>query len=1438
MVRAHEGDADADDVSPGELADDESDDVDEKDREDAEEIRKDIPPVVKKEILDDERQRGSCDRSSSSAATSPRSPRHGPLASPVHSLPVPSLPFPSTNGPMTMLSKMCTALSGTDSDSEDEDSELEAMLRFNQLGMFASGNRPTFPEQEEALDLRVSKVKHRKESPGHKSNGRSKARSDSSDTSPGKSVKTVFCETVPRDVLASVSRLQADYSVLPSQVSLCRGINGRCNFVLCTDCYQAFPNVGMLSLHLIATGHNSTKQLNSELMLQRGYLALIPPRTEFFSTCALRRKQRLPAASSRKELCAYTCATCSVSFPDFLDYTVHLTTSGHDKQEKPHSSQSKPPAGDCPEEIPVNQVLKCMICQASFRTLKDLTMHMVRTKHYSHVPGHTGILLTRANAKQDEKGIDDAEEDGDILEDEECPMPANSLVERLPANVLSQETEKLSRREQRNSQSSVSSKEEMCQTATKAALNQLLAARSHSAQKSPQALERPHSVDSEINQRTSSKSRSLKCLGCYHLFANVHKLTEHMKETGHFLAPAFGHNTLHNEASSERKAPTNGTSVPMKASSPTKKQHMSGGEKEDSSQQPGDKIKIVLKDGASKKQLLSVSQNLDSESRKAAVRSDRPDDGEDNKSKSQKKLQKATSAESIGDAVWKDSLRESPVSNEPQKRTDKTPSPHGSPPSSAIKYVSPDNFDEIFPTNMTNLSCLKPRSSESSVTNPLDKLTSMVETAKETNFHPRLLSNNHYRVPWMPLVETPQHQYVNGGGMFPSYAGLAMVYNAVSQATSPSDVIASKMEKHLKAKESENVTVAEAIDKILSHSFRKDDKSPESRHSPKLDQATGGQRHGQPTGLKSNLMETCPSNKSRVHSRKSSRHARSEHLKRSTDNKESQIEHQSHRKIAKRRHSLASESVKNSHSRDLVAQTKFSSKNTLSLKSFRADVQFADQNTHSENEPQATASSLSNNKKQLVRATTVSIPVQKYVQKKCPASFKKSSHSSSESGRKEKNRTETYREMRNTRNSFKRSEHHKRHSFNKHVVEEGMRSGLQNHKNNSQNRSRNMNALDLNGSPLVPAKVHNSVSNKQNHDKITTTPEKQNGGSDRQAKTRDLTSSTGASCSSHNDGVNDLSQRDKVKVKTETCPNLFSKEKPNAPADIPEDVKPFIFDGKHRHLVTNSDSVEKTQTKIGEGHQYSAQNGDTHHDTTGDNEIITPAEGPISRLKRSLEMYKMFCDGASTSHERRPAISDRSVSKTASVKPSGRITSPSPPLLAASASGSMKIKKEPGVVEVQKCQTGEHDCRSMKSHSLPVKRTLNNNMLPCSTESKTPDSKAGSRTSGSPESLTTNSATDARRSVVLSNSDLVKYNDTALYKNSDPLHEIDKLVNSTTGIQHPPVPLKIARISVDMANRGAYVMKREPEIYVNPGIENTKTNPLEEMCKMLNSTHR
>ncbi|XP_022100926.1 uncharacterized protein LOC110984757 isoform X2 [Acanthaster planci] len=1439
-LKAHEGDVETDDVSPGELADDESDDVEEKEKEAEREDGEVGPKEVKREQMDEETQKPSTSGCLTPDATSLKSPTRC-QASPTQPLSANSISFSSVNGPMTMLSKMCTALSGTDSDSEDEDSDLETVLRFSQLGMRPS---QSIPEQEEALDLRVSKVKRRKDQAPHqdRSSSKSKRSSDSSGgLSPSKGIKTVFCETVPRDVLASVSRLQTDYSVLPTQVSLCRGINGRCNFVLCTDCYQAFPNVGMLSLHLIATGHNSTKQLNSELMLQRGYLALVPPRTEFFSTCALRRKQRLPAASSRKELCAYTCSTCSVSFPDFLDYTVHLTTSGHDKHEKPHVPQSKPPAGDCPEEIPVNQVLKCMICQASFRTLKDLTMHMVRTKHYSHVPGHAGILLTRSNAKPNEKEMDEAEEeDGNILGEEDTQDAANPVMESLPATVFPKETDNLSRREKRNSESSTSSREEVCQNTTKAALNQMLAARS---QRVPASVGRSRSVDAEASQKTS-KSRSLKCLGCSHLFANVHKLTDHMKETGHFLAPAFGHDVSGVDRIVEPDASTNGLSMTMKSNSAARKLWPERGE--DDHQQPGDKIKIILKDGASKQQLLNVSSvNADSKSKETALRSNRADSREDDNTedKAQKKLLKASPAESKEDEVKGESPKLAIASE--LLHSQKSPSPHPSPPSTSVRYVNPDNFDELFPTNLT-----RPKSSamDNNTNNPLDKLTSMVEAARDTNFHPRLLGHRHrhhpnlHNSPWMPLVETPQQQFVNGSGVFPSYAGLAMVYNALSQATNPSEAIASKMEKHLAAKESENVTVAEAIDKILSHSFRKEEKHSDPLHGPKLGTSCREMRHGQSSGLKLNAHSTCPSSRTRVHARRSSRHMRTERLKRVTDAKESVVEHQIHRKTHKRRRSLPADMIKTSVTKGIVSQPKCSGKNILSLKPYRADIQRVDQTRPTDSNSLSHASS-SGSKKEVVRATTVSVPVQKSFPKKGLVSvFMKKSGGSLASQRQEHNGTNAPTKSGNSRDSPRKHEHENRQSAASSLGERLARlgTGMQNHEPGSQ----------LPPPDPKPAKS-SSLCTKNVQEPLTR--------SAYSAELRDKTEES--SCAK--DELSVENRKTATSGRTEPTSHARSSgENPNCyPCVLPSSIEikkerpdntssesgelygcqrktqdsrqsPPVVQMMQNHLSPNDKSPDNVFSR--EGGQASSHsvehNGVMPYDPNGDTESVN-REGHISRLKRSLEMYKMFCGSSSSVHEMRPTLKSDS-SRNAMHSPSKVISQSA---CQASTSGAPRIKQEPGAEVAASDQEG----RPLKCHGLPVKRTHNNNSLPHSSESNNGDVRSASRNRASPDSPA-NCVPDNRKSAefAIGSSSLVQFSESAIYPNSDPLQEIDKLVNSTTGIQPPPVPPKIARISVDLINRGTYMMKREPEVYVNPGSENIKTNPLEEMCKMLNATHR
>ena len=726
------------------------------------------------------------------------------------------------------------------SDSDDSDDDYRPSVFRGRMDKKISTKlfRPPIHEQNQALDLTVKKKDQHQDMAAlamkierHDDNC-PKCESGASQYIQNKLVKSVFCEAVPRDVLASVSRLQADYSVLPSRVNLCRAVNGRCNFVVCTDCYQAFPNVGMLSLHLIATGHSSTKPVNTESLLQKGFLALVPPRTEFFSTCALRRKQRTPTTAGRKEVCVYTCTECTSSFSDFLDYTVHLTTTGHDKPDKnaPKPLRKLNAASDYPEEIPVNEVMKCLICQSSFRTLKDLTMHMVRTRHFTHVPVHDSVLYSKLGNNKDSFR---AEEEEDMcIESAAVDRHAAAHPSLPPHPTLSPTTrnfskhhhkkdadrnhrvgvrdnhhhhkgdrdnhksdhrnrgerergvekdhrrerdhrsernrdhhrgdnkqeerhrrkpdarddshhhkeQKLAATDDRGQRSEESSKESrhrqrfehwkeesmmhfkqrykydhrddkiddadhlkdvkydprdekkvvedgLASSNAKQVLNQMLASKKRNSTKSGR--------EDGVIKGLGKKNRSLKCIGCEHLFADVPKLSKHMKETGHYMMPPDGDDI-------EQKL--------MPANSPTTP----------NGEYPH--FKMAASWGKHHKHKTAARNYLEDDTTVVKMEdyfADNSDDEDDffnqNEKPEVEKLQeKVDSMFSSESGTEKDTASSTTSSSAPVVEC-------------VGKYVDPDNFDVVYPTGSRIAGSMLG-------SNPLGSLASMVETAKDMNF--------------------------------------------------------------------------------------------------------------------------------------------------------------------------------------------------------------------------------------------------------------------------------------------------------------------------------------------------------------------------------------------------------------------------------------------------------------------------------------------------------------------------------------------------------------------------------------------------------------------------------------------------------------------------------------------------------------------------------
>ena len=101
------------------------------------------------------------------------------------------------------------------------------------------------------------------------------------------------------------------------------------------------------------------------------------------------RMQSEMSTPTRSRETAFLCS-CGEDFESLYVFTLHMRDTGH----KPRSSQ---PERDIPKLVrgqdmwinseteQTREILRCMRCNQSFRSLPELTMHMMKTSHYSEI---------------------------------------------------------------------------------------------------------------------------------------------------------------------------------------------------------------------------------------------------------------------------------------------------------------------------------------------------------------------------------------------------------------------------------------------------------------------------------------------------------------------------------------------------------------------------------------------------------------------------------------------------------------------------------------------------------------------------------------------------------------------------------------------------------------------------------------------------------------------------------------------------------------------------------------------------------------------------------------------------------------------------------------------------------------------------------------------
>ncbi|XP_028850703.1 teashirt homolog 2 isoform X2 [Denticeps clupeoides] len=114
-----------------------------------------------------------------------------------------------------------------------------------------------------------------------------------------------------------------------------------------------------------------------------------------FSSVHLYRQSSKNCGSVFTGASRFRCKDCSAAYDTLVELTVHMNKSGH-YQDDNHSRQSvastsssksrKRNLQDMEGKEDAQKVLKCMFCGHSFDSLQDLSVHMIKTKHYQKVP--------------------------------------------------------------------------------------------------------------------------------------------------------------------------------------------------------------------------------------------------------------------------------------------------------------------------------------------------------------------------------------------------------------------------------------------------------------------------------------------------------------------------------------------------------------------------------------------------------------------------------------------------------------------------------------------------------------------------------------------------------------------------------------------------------------------------------------------------------------------------------------------------------------------------------------------------------------------------------------------------------------------------------------------------------------------------------------------
>ncbi|XP_030268239.1 teashirt homolog 1 [Sparus aurata] len=119
------------------------------------------------------------------------------------------------------------------------------------------------------------------------------------------------------------------------------------------------------------------------------------PEPSLFSTVQLYRQNNKLYGPVFTGASKFRCKDCSAAYDTLVGLTVHMNETGHyrddnkdteDDRSKKWSKPRKRSLMEMEGKEDAQKVLKCMYCGHSFESLQDLSVHMIKTKHYQKVP--------------------------------------------------------------------------------------------------------------------------------------------------------------------------------------------------------------------------------------------------------------------------------------------------------------------------------------------------------------------------------------------------------------------------------------------------------------------------------------------------------------------------------------------------------------------------------------------------------------------------------------------------------------------------------------------------------------------------------------------------------------------------------------------------------------------------------------------------------------------------------------------------------------------------------------------------------------------------------------------------------------------------------------------------------------------------------------------